>query len=160
MLQKQHHGGVEQNGGLVEHIFQCHQAHARAQRQAAAVQIPGLHRHGTGTQGDHIAKGAAPRGVDALPELETRHTAAHDHPRHASFQQRVADAQRQYHQHLPCRQLRQRRGDLGPVVLEHEDDDAGERQQDQQGDDSLFAGRRGRGGLAHGGYRLLSGKMI
>ena len=150
MLKQQHHRGIQQHGGFVEHVLQGHQAHARANRQAAAVQIPCLHRHCTCAQRDHIAKGAAPRGIDALPEPEARDAAAHDDPRHAPFQQGVADADGQHRQHLPHRQLCQRRGDLGPVILKSEHDDAGKCQQHQQRDHGLFAGGLLRGGLAHG----------
>ena len=132
MLKQQHHRGIQQHGGFVEHVLQGHQAHARANRQAAAVQIPCLHRHCTCAQRDHIAKGAAPCGIDALPEPEARDAAAHDDPRHAPLQQRVADAQRQHHQHLPQVQLGKGGCDLSPVIPEDEHDHAGERQQDQQ----------------------------
>ena len=160
VLKQQHHRGIQQHGGFVEHVLQGHQAHARANRQAAAVQIPCLHRHCTCAQRDHIAKGAAPRGIDALPEPEARDAAAHDAPRHAPLQQRVAEADGQHHQHLPCGQLRKRCGDLGPVVLEQQHDDAGKCGEHQQRDHCLFAGRCGRGGLAHRENRLLSGGMI
>ena len=160
VLKQQHHRGIQQHGGFVEHVLQGHQAHARANRQAAAVQIPCLHRHCTCAQRDHIAKGAAPRGIDALPEPEARDAAAHDDPRHAPLQQRIAEADGQHHQHLPCGQLRKRFGDLGPVVLEQQHDDAGKCGEHQQRDHCLFAGRCGRGGLAHRENRLLSGGMI
>lgn len=56
----------------------------------------------------------------------------HDDVGDAALQQRVADAQRQYHQHLPQVQLGEGGGDLSPVIPEDEHDHAGERQQDQQ----------------------------
>ena len=70
--------------------------------------------------------------IETLPEPETRNAAAHDGPRHAPFQQRIAEADGQHHQHLPCGQLRKCCGDLGPVVLEQQHDDAGECGEHQQ----------------------------
>ena len=134
----------------MENVFQRHQACAGAQRQPDLVQVVQLHRHRTGTQRDHVTKGAAPAYIQPLPQGELRQTAAHDDPRHAPFQQGVADADRQHRQHLPHRQLRQRRGDLGPVILKSEHNDAGKHQQHQQRDRGLFAGGLLRGGLAHG----------
>ena len=134
----------------MENVFQRHQPRAGAQRQPGLVQIVQLHRHRTGTQRDHVAKGAAPAYIQPLPQFELRQTAAHDDPRHAPFQQGVADADRQNRQHLPHRKLRQRRSDLGPVILKSEHNDAGKCQQHQQRDHGLFAGGLLRGGLAHG----------
>lgn len=100
-LQQQHHGGIQEHRAFVENVFQRHQACAGAQRQPGSVQVVQLHRHRTGTQRDHVAKGAAPAYIQPLPQGELRQTAAHDDPRHAPFQQGVADADRQHRQHLP-----------------------------------------------------------
>ena len=151
MLEQQHHGGVQQHRGLVEHILQGHQAHAGANVQPGLMQIPGLHRHGTRAQGDHVAKGAAPGVVDALPQGEAGQPPPHDDVGDAALQQRVADAQRQHHQHLPQVQLGKGGCDLGPVIPEDEHDHAGECQQDQQGKHGLFAGRLRGGRLVHEG---------
>ena len=134
----------------MENVFQRHQPCAGAQRQPGPVQVVQLHRHRTGTQRDHVAKGAAPAHIQPLPQGELRQTAAHDDPRHAPLQQGVAEADRQHRQHLPHRKLRQRRSDLGPVILKSEHDDAGKCQQHQQRDHGLFAGGLLHGGLAHG----------
>ena len=91
VLQQQHHGGVKQNGGLVEDVLQGHQTHAGAKRQAAAVEVVGLHRHGTGTQADDVAEGAHERRFQRLPHGEAGHPAADDDPADQTFQYRVTN---------------------------------------------------------------------
>ena len=159
VLQQQHHGGVKQNGGLVEDVLQGHQAHAGAKRQAAAVEVVGLHRHGTGTQADDVAEGAHERRFQRLPHGETGHPAADDDPADQTFQHRVGQAHGQHEQHLPEAQLCQRGRDLGPVALEDPEDDAGEHRQNGEREDRFFAGRLLRGGLVHQ-RRLLSKSLV
>ncbi len=69
VLEQQHHGGVQQHGGFVEHVLQGHQACAGAQRQHGLVQVVQLHRHRTGTQRDYVAKGAAPAHIQPCHSL-------------------------------------------------------------------------------------------
>ena len=156
MLQQEHHSGIEQNGGLVEYILQGHQAHTGAQRQAAVVEIVGLHGHSPGTQADHVAKGAHKGGIQAAPQGEARQAAADDEPADDSLKQGVCQADGQHQQHLPEGELGQRGRDLGPVAAEDENHYTGQRQQHQQRKDRLFAGGLlGGVGLFHG-TRLLS----
>ena len=138
MLQQQHHGGVKQNGGLVEDVLQGHQAHAGAKRQAAAVEVVGLHRHGTGTQTDDVAEGAHERRFQRLPHGEAGHPAADDDPADQTFQHRVGQAHGQHEQYLPEAQLCQRGRDLGPVALEDPEDDAGEHHQNGEREDRFL----------------------
>ena len=156
VLQQEHHSGIEQNGGLVEYILQGHQAHTGAQRQAAVIEIVGLHGHSPGTQADHVAKGAHKGGIQAAPQGEARQAAADDEPADDSLKQGVCQADGQHQQHLPEGELGQRGRDLGPVAAEDENHYTGQRQQHQQRKDRLFAGGLlGGVGLFHG-TRLLS----
>ena len=124
----------------MEDVLQGHQPHAGAKPKPAAVQVVGLHGHRSGPQTDDIAKRAHPCVVDAVPQGKAGQAAAHDEPAGHTLQKRVGDAQRQHQCYLSEGKLGQRGGDLGPVILEQQDEHARQGQQDGYGEQGFFAG--------------------
>ena len=137
---KQQYRGIHQNGSLMEDVLQGHQPHAGAKPQPAAVEVVGLHGHRSGPQTDDVAKRAHPCVVDAVPQGKAGQAAAHDEPAGHTLQKRVGDAQSQHQRYLSERKLGQRGGDLGPVILEQQDEHARQGQQDGCGEQGFFAG--------------------
>ena len=150
---QQQYGGVKQHRRFVEDVLQGHEPDAGAERQPAQVQVVGLHGHGPGPQTDDVAESAHPCVVYAVPQRKARQAAADDEPAGHALQQRVGDAQSQHRCDLPGRKLCQCGGDLGPVVPEQQHQDPREHQQDADGGEGFFAGRRRTvgGGVAHRG---------
>ena len=148
--QKQH-GGVKQDGCLVEDVLQGHQPHAGADVQPAPVEIPRLKRHRPCAEAHHIAEGPHPCIVDALPQREMGQTAADDEPAGYALEKRVAQAHGQCQKPLPEGEPAQRLGDLGPVLPEDEHHDAGQQGQNAQREQGLSARRGGGGGRTHAG---------
>lgn len=140
--QKQH-GGVKQDGCLVEDVLQGHQPHAGADVQPAPVEIPRLKRHRPCAEAHHIAEGPHPCIVDTLPQREMGQAAADDEPAGYALEKRVAQAHGQCQQPLPEGEPAQRLGDLGPVLPEDEHHDAG--QQGQNASESRVFRREGAG---------------
>ena len=57
-LRQEQGGGVEQDGGLVEGVFQRHNAHAGTRVQPASVEVIALHGNRTGREGGNIPENA------------------------------------------------------------------------------------------------------
>ena len=75
-----------------------------------------------------------------MPQGKAGQAAAHDEPAGHTLQKRVGDAQRQHQCYLSEGKLGQRGGDLGPVILEQQDEHARQGQQDGYGEQGFFAG--------------------